>query len=40
MLPEVFVIGTADKIQLLVMFKNEVELPKNVLHWTPVELAK
>ena len=35
-----FVTGTVDKIHLLVIPENEVELLNNVLPWTPVELAK
>ena len=38
-LHEVLVTGTVDKIHLLVISENEVELLTNVLPWTRVELA-
>ena len=38
-LHEVLLTGTVDKIHLLVISENEVELLTNVLPWTPVELA-
>ena len=40
MLYEVFVTGNVDKIYLLVISENEVELLTNILPRTPAELAK
>ena len=39
-LHEVFVTGTVDKIHLLVISENEVELLSNVLPWTLIAFAK
>ena len=37
---EVFVTGTVDKMHVIVISENEVELLTIVLPWTPVKLAE